>query len=78
MQYDELTEDEVRQILTQRKKQYQVDHLNHSLNVELLRKSGASDEQTLAQVRAEEAAIEVLEDAHAIVVEKLAAKPGRE
>ena len=74
MKYDELTADEQAQILTQRKKQYEVDHFNHATNHELLVKSGKTDEQTEAQIKVAEDAMKTLDDAHAAVVEKLKPK----
>ncbi len=73
MEYTELSADEQRQILAQRKKQYEGEHFNHAVNVELLEATGATDDQTKAAIKAAKDAMKTLDDAHANTTKKLKA-----
>lgn len=71
MQYSELTEDEQLQILKQRRRQYEAEHFNHSVNKELLVASGNTDEDTKKAIEASNAAMKTLDSAHAETVKKI-------
>lgn len=68
MDYTELSKDEQIQILTQRTRQYEAEHFNHTVNKELLLATvpagGTPDEQTAAAIKAADEAIKTLDGAH--------------
>jgi hypothetical protein len=72
MEYTELTVDEQKNILQQRKRQYEAEHYNHVINKELLTATGATDDQTKAAIKAADDAMKTLDNAHAATKKKLA------
>lgn len=72
MEYTELSEDEQKQILKQRAKQYEGEHFNHSVNKELLLATGNTDDATKDAIKAAEEAMSTLDDAYAATKDKLA------
>lgn len=72
MKYEKLTDDEKAAMLDNRLRQYEQEHYNHSINVALLRASGAADDATLAQIAVGETAMATLDAAHANTKAELA------
>lgn len=76
MEYTELSTEEQVQILGQRKKQYEAEHFNHTVNKDLLIATGATDEETKRAIADADKALKTLDHAHAETVKKLnALKP---
>lgn len=65
MEYEKITADQKKQMLDQRLAQYEQEHYNHSVNLTLLKATGATDEQTKVAIQAAEEAMNTLDEVHA-------------
>ena len=73
MIYQTIAADEQKAMLEARLGQYEREHYAHALNDRLLVSSGATDDATKAAIKAAEDAMATLDQAHAAVVEEIAA-----
>lgn len=71
MEYTELSADQQKEILVNRKRQYEAEHFNHVVNRDLLVAGGATDAETQRAIKTAEAALVVLDAAHAETVKKI-------
>lgn len=65
MQYEKLTDEARAQMLDDRLAQYEAEHYQHEVNVQLLTASGSDDSATTAAINEAKAAQLILDKAHA-------------